>query len=276
MNEVQNINAISRTSSSSSSLSNSEVRNLLTMEQIEENRSNLIGFNLLVWITEGLGIILFCLVLFWSIHFGGGFAWSSDLNLQFNWHPFFMVTGMVILYSQSILIYRIFREKRKRQLKILHAALHGIVFLLAVIALKAVFDNHNYSTPPKPNLYSLHSWMGLTTVILFACQYVSGFVTFLYPGLQLSVKVLYMPVHVFFGLAGFVMAVATCIIGLNEKAFLKLSATYGDLPSEGLLVNFIGTILLIFSFFVIYIVTKYEYKRFAKDEDGNLLTGRQD
>lgn len=70
------------------------------MEQIEENRSNLIGFNLLVWITEGLGILLFCLVLFWSIHFGGGFAWSSDVNLQFNWHPFFMVTGMIILYSQ--------------------------------------------------------------------------------------------------------------------------------------------------------------------------------
>lgn len=69
-----------------------------------------------------------------------------------------------------MLIYRTARHGKKRVLKLTHAVLHFVAFIFTVIALKAAFDSHNYASPPKPNLYTLHSWIGLITVILFSYQ----------------------------------------------------------------------------------------------------------
>lgn len=68
------------------------------------------------------------------------------------------------------MIYRMGRDVHKRKLKLAHAILHGVIFLFALIGAVAVYDFHNLSTPPKPNLYTLHSWIGLTTTLLFGCQ----------------------------------------------------------------------------------------------------------
>lgn len=69
-----------------------------------------------------------------------------------------------------MLIYRARRNVRKRRLKLTHAGIMLFIILLTVIALVAVFDSHNLAEHPIPNMYSLHSWVGLTTVILFCCQ----------------------------------------------------------------------------------------------------------
>ena len=65
-------------------------------------------------------------------------------------------------------MYRIFRNESKIKLKLAHAAIMILVFILTVIALIAVFDFHNLKQ--IPNMYSLHSWMGILTVILFLFQ----------------------------------------------------------------------------------------------------------
>lgn len=52
--------------------------------------------------------------------------------------------------------------------KVLHATLHLLAFTLTVVGLVAVFQFHNYSK--ISHLYSLHSWLGITTVVFFACQ----------------------------------------------------------------------------------------------------------
>lgn len=53
-------------------------------------------------------------------------------------------------------------------MKFIHAGLNVLAFILAVISVAAVFDFHNAKN--IPNMYSLHSWVGLAAVILYPTQ----------------------------------------------------------------------------------------------------------
>lgn len=70
----------------------------------------------------------------------------------------------------AIVVYRIPWTWRSSKLvmKLAHAGLHLLAFVLVVIALVAVFDFHN--SAKIPNMYSLHSWLGLAAVLLYALQ----------------------------------------------------------------------------------------------------------
>lgn len=175
----------------------------------------------------------------------------------------------------AILIYRGFRYARKRSLKVTHATIHALAFIFTVFGLVAVFDSHNYAIPKIPNLYSLHSWIGIIAVIVFSCQYVAGFFCYLFPKVKENFRVLYMPIHVFFGLLGFILAMIATFMGLTEKAIFSIK-TYKDLPNEALLVNSIGILTALYGSLVIYLVTEQSYKREQLPEDSMLLTGAQE
>lgn len=61
-------------------------------------------FNLIYGITTAIGSLLVVLVITWASHYRGGFSWSSEPKLQFNWHPVLMVISLIFLYSQCKLI----------------------------------------------------------------------------------------------------------------------------------------------------------------------------
>ncbi|XP_011860431.1 PREDICTED: cytochrome b561-like isoform X2 [Vollenhovia emeryi] len=248
------------------------------MEQIREEPKteshSLKGFVPLLGFTEGCGALLVILVTVWTYSYRDGFSWKSNPQLEFNWHPLLMIVGLVFLYANAMLIYRTQRNVRKRGLKLIHAGIMLFIVLLTVIALVAVFDSHNLASPaPIPNMYSLHSWVGLTTVILFCCQWVAGCVSFLFPGLQSPLRASYMPMHVYFGVAAFVGAIASCLLGLNEKAFFVLQDKYAAFVSEGMLINFIGLLLILFGGLSVYLVTQERYRRLPRPEDEVLLPG---
>ena len=118
----------------------------------------------------------------------------------------------------GILVYRLLRNEPKKKLKLLHAVMMITALLLASIGLKAVFDSHNLAEPPIDNLYTLHSWIGLSAVICFALQWLFGFISFIFPGVRHSLRYSYMPLHVFGGLMIFGMASTAALMGLLEKA----------------------------------------------------------
>ncbi|XP_058800357.1 plasma membrane ascorbate-dependent reductase CYBRD1 isoform X2 [Phymastichus coffea] len=251
------------------------------MDQIGEptQAQKLEGFSFLFYLTEGTGLFLIILVGIWLVQYRNGFGWTSIPELEFNWHPLLMTIGLVFLYANGMLIYRSQRTIRKRRLKLIHAGIMIFTLLLTIIALVAAFDSHNLKTPPIPNMYSLHSWVGLASVILFCCQWVAGLLSFLYPTIQAPLRAAYLPIHVYFGTAGFVATIAACLIGLTEKAifsldFNKVPPHYRDLPGEAVLINIIGLIFVIFGALTVYLVSQERYKRLPQPEDDVLLNNR--
>ncbi|TDG47175.1 hypothetical protein AWZ03_006440 [Drosophila navojoa] len=239
------------------------------------NKSNmdpmLINFKVLYVLTQLCGLTMIVLVGTWIGQHFGGLGGTDNPKQEFNWHPLFMTIGFIYLYGNSILIYRGFRTTRKKTLKLTHAGIHMAAFVLTVIALKTVFDSHNLVDPPIPNMYSLHSWLGLSAVIIFCLQYVAGFMAFLVPGMRENYKIALMPLHIYFGLFGFVLAIASAVMGLTEKAIFAIP-NYSTLPSAGVLANIIGVLYVVFGGLVVYLATEPSYKRKPIPEDTALLT----
>ncbi|EDV96823.1 GH16482 [Drosophila grimshawi] len=233
----------------------------------------LINFKVLYVLTQLCGLTMIVLVGTWIGQHFGGLGGTDNPKQEFNWHPLCMTIGFIYLYGNSILVYRGFRTTRKKTLKLTHAGIHLAAFVLTVIALKTVFDSHNLNDPPIPNMYSLHSWLGLSAVLIFCLQYVAGFMAFLVPGMRETYKIALMPLHVYFGLFGFVLAIASAVMGLTEKAIFSLGATYSTLPAAGVLTNIIGVLYVIFGALVVYLATEPSYKRKPLPEDTALLTG---
>ncbi|XP_014256067.1 cytochrome b561 isoform X2 [Cimex lectularius] len=238
---------------------------------------NLKGFNVAFAISQVLGVTCVVLVATWTSSYRNGFGWRSNPDLEFNWHPLLMTVGLIYLYANSIMIYRALRTMRKQKLKIFHAIIHSVVILCVLFAQIAVFDSHNFHVNPQtqkldpiPNLYSLHSWIGLVAIITFILQWIGGLLVFLWPGASMTIRSAVMPWHVFIGLCAFVLALAAAVSGLNEKAIFSLN-NYAALPGEGVLINLIGLMFVFFGITVVYIVTESNYKRHPRPEDGALL-----
>uniref|UniRef100_A0A673VHF2 Transmembrane ascorbate-dependent reductase CYB561 n=1 Tax=Suricata suricatta TaxID=37032 RepID=A0A673VHF2_SURSU len=102
----------------------------------------------------------------WLGLYRGGIAWEGAL--QFNVHPLCMVIGLIFLQGDALLVYRVFRNETKRTTKVLHGLLHVFAFIIALVGLVAVFDYHRKKG--YADLYSLHSWCGILTFVLYFVQ----------------------------------------------------------------------------------------------------------
>ena len=110
--------------------------------------------------------------VYWIVQHEEGFAWSNHRGKQFNLHAVLMMTGFIFMNGQSMLIYKSFSCCKKIYNKIIHC----IIFVCSVSAITigivaAIQGQHNV---PKgaaaKHFYSVHSWIGITAVTLFALQ----------------------------------------------------------------------------------------------------------
>ncbi|XP_028989483.1 lysosomal membrane ascorbate-dependent ferrireductase CYB561A3 isoform X3 [Betta splendens] len=149
--------------------------------------------------------------------------------------------------------------------KLLHAVLMLIALVLSVVGLCAVFDYHNAKN--IPNVYSLHSWIGIVATALFAMQWAFGATAFLLPCSPLSLRKLLKPVHVWFGGSVVFLSIAACISGINEKLFFDLkenttgSQHYRELPPEAVLGNALGVLIVAFGLVVLMILSNHKWQR---------------
>jgi len=186
------------------------------------------------------------LVLLWCVHFRGGLAFRSMANKQliFNVHPVLMLLGPIVLGGEAILCYRslpLARDARKKA----HLALHAAGLAAGALGVYAVFKFHAESG--IPNLYSLHSWVGIATISLYAIQWAVGFLAFFFPGASPATRRTALPWHAVAGLLVFVLAVGTAQLGFLEKlTFLQgpplRLPKYG---AEAMLVNFTALVVLL-------------------------------
>ncbi|WOL17545.1 hypothetical protein Cni_G26338 [Canna indica] len=191
-----------------------------------------------------IGAAAASLVITWAVYFRGGLALVSDnKDLIFNVHPVIMVVGFVLLNGEAILAYKTLTGTKNFK-KAVHLTIQFLALCLGIIGVWAALKFHN--DKGIDNFYSLHSWLGLTCLLLFGIQWGIGFVTFWYPGGSRTSRASLLLWHVFFGLYIYGLAVLTVATGLLEKAtFLQSSSILSHYSNEAFLINFLG-ILIVF------------------------------
>uniref|UniRef100_A0AAR5PP48 Cytochrome b561 domain-containing protein n=1 Tax=Dendroctonus ponderosae TaxID=77166 RepID=A0AAR5PP48_DENPD len=204
------------------------------------------------------------LTLFWVIQYRGGFAWREDPKRQFNLHPVLMVAGFITFSGFSVLLYRICRCCRRIYVKLLHTVFHALAIPCVALGFLSVLDSHNLAQPPIPNFYSLHSWIGLVTMGLFAIQFVVGFFSFLIllccEGATAGFRAALVPIHASFGLTTFVLAIAASVTGLTEKALFTLGDAYPEWREEGIVINALGISFIALAILVSFAVRSNNLK----------------
>ncbi|XP_032085702.1 cytochrome b reductase 1 [Thamnophis elegans] len=209
-----------------------------------------------------LGVLSVAFVLVWVLNYREGLAWNGDFP-EFNWHPLLIITGFVFIQGIAIIVYRLpwTWKCSKFLMKLIHAGLHTVALILAIISLVAVFDFHNFKK--IPNMYSLHSWIGLTAVILYALQLVLGYVVYLLPFAPTSLRTAVMPIHTYSGLLIFGAGIATALMGITEKLFFALvkPVPYSQSPKEAIFVNVLGVLIVAYGAVILWIATRPHWKR---------------
>ncbi|XP_043085592.1 plasma membrane ascorbate-dependent reductase CYBRD1 [Puntigrus tetrazona] len=228
-------------------------------------------FLLLFTLALALGFASIASALTWALRYREGLGWDGGAA-EFNWHPLLMVIGFIFLQGIAIVVYRLPWTWRcsKQMMKLIHAGLNVLAFFLAVISVVAVFDFHNAKN--IPNMYSLHSWIGLAAVILYPAQIVIGIAVYLIPVTPVYVRAALMPIHIYSGLFIFTSGIATALMGITEKLIFSLkSPGYKDSPPEAVLVNVLGLLIVAFGGLVLWIATRPSWKR-PKEGDAQTVS----
>ncbi|KAH9088877.1 hypothetical protein Ae201684P_013090 [Aphanomyces euteiches] len=142
-----------------------------------------------------LSVVVFCLVLVWMSAIsrdspGPQMTHASSIGILFS-------CRLGLYCARPILVFET-KPFTHRTNKLIHATCHTLTLVSVIIGTVAVFRFHNEHN--IRNLYSLHSWLGISTLVLYAMQYMFGFLVYLYPGVGAKLRLQVLPNHIAFGI----------------------------------------------------------------------------
>jgi len=186
--------------------------------------------------------------LIFSFCYQLGLDWQSGSG-KMHYHPIFMSAAFLVFSGNTILLYRVMRGTKRITVKVMHAVSQLLAFGLAATGLYAIMG---------PKFNNTHSWIGASTLGLFALQWLVGLITFAFPGLSMSVRGRYKPIHQYAGLVIYLFACFAMVTGLQ---LMEGSGTTNIASSAALVV-------MVTAMFVLYTVKNPEFER---QEDGSPL-----
>ncbi|EOA38503.1 hypothetical protein CARUB_v10010271mg [Capsella rubella] len=199
------------------------------------------------------GILAVVLMLIWLLHYREGIEYGSDNPFKvLNVHPFLMYCGFLFLVGQAMMTYKTAYASHQVQ-KMVHGGLHLIGLVLGIVGICAAFRFHDKLI--LKDMVSLHSWIGLTTFILFGLQWLFGAFTFLAPQSSSGTRTRMMPWHVLGGRALLYMGIVAALTGLMQRATTIGQST----NAESRLINFLGLAILLFGVSVDFSVALGRY-----------------
>uniref|UniRef100_A0A061R6V7 Cytochrome b-561 n=1 Tax=Tetraselmis sp. GSL018 TaxID=582737 RepID=A0A061R6V7_9CHLO len=211
------------------------------------------------WLGRLFGLCVVAVISVWVFVFLGGVGLSplatdpgvNDTSPIFNWHPLLMSVAVPIFLSEAVVSYRTWgttgfgpAEPRPRR-KALHVSLHAAAVVLMSAAVLAAVKSHTMKLPaPIPNLYSAHSWLGVTALSMLGLQAFVGAWAYLFPGWSWDARRGLAPWHGFLGRATYTAALAAMATGLQEKASLLQLGAGAAVRGPLLLLPAVAVVLL--------------------------------
>lgn len=179
-----------------------------------------------------------------------------------------MVSGMILCLISSLLSYRILQLPKAYQ-KIIHFLIHSGAVVCIITGLAAVVTSHNYTDHNTSglytaNLYSMHSLVGVTAMVLYFSNYIGGTLCFLLPFAGIDLRKAVKPNHVFLGVFTLIVAFAAVESGITElttklgciytvtSADWNPAENYHELSEGCKLANGIGIVVLLAVFLCAY------------------------
>uniref|UniRef100_A0A673FQB3 Lysosomal membrane ascorbate-dependent ferrireductase CYB561A3 n=1 Tax=Sinocyclocheilus rhinocerous TaxID=307959 RepID=A0A673FQB3_9TELE len=219
-----------------------------------------------------LGFLCVMFVCLWSGTWRGGFfvfmpcPKTLIVNTNFYSCLFFSLScSLCVCFSLSaIVLYRVPLTWSRWWCKRAHAGLLFVATVLSVLGVCAAFDFHTANN--IPHLYSLHSWTGISTVALFTLQVQYTWSSLIEMSQYFHSRL--KPLHIWMGIAIFILSLITSLSGINEKLLLTLrngrngsnTKPYTALPAETLFANSLGIAVVIFGLLVLKLLSSQKWK----------------
>ncbi len=213
--------------------------------------------------------------------FLGGLTFGEYI---FNWHPVLMTTGMSASALTALLSYRMI-PLPKAATKWIHGLMHGVAITCTCLGISAVFisnnnPSHNTGDTYYANLYSLHSFIGLTAALFYGVNFITGLYYYSTPLSIVPVydRKVFMPFHTFLGITAFFLASWALESGIMElqtdnsciwyptSANWNTAATYSNLNLGCRVGNAVGILLMFAIFFGMYALWDFQQYQETKED----------